>query len=128
MGAIYLPTPIFNRPQPLMRDGGATSLSEETDILLIKIDSLLWPNPVLSDFKCNSSDKLLLLYLILHHVNKQTETLLIKGRLPIPKPLFMVTEMMMLVVVETQMAVIKIDLSIVGPSNEFTHTAHTHWL
>ena len=30
--------------------------------------------------------------------------------------------MMMLVVVETSMAVIKIDLSIVGPSNEFPHT------
>ena len=41
MGAIYLAAPIFNRPQPLMRAGGTRSHCEETDVLLIKIDSFL---------------------------------------------------------------------------------------
>ena len=37
MVVVYLPAPIFNRPMPLMRAGGSR---EETDISLIKIDSI----------------------------------------------------------------------------------------
>ena len=37
MVVVYLPAPIFNRPMPLMRTGGSR---EETDISLIKIDSI----------------------------------------------------------------------------------------